>query len=99
MKNLIERDKKKRILIKKYEKKRQAYKSIINNYKVLADVRWNASIQLSELPKNSSPVKSNNRCIITGRGKSVGRSFKISRLVFRELGRYGKISGLKKSSW
>jgi len=39
MKNLIERDKKRRLLIQKYEKKRQAYKSIIQNYKVLPDIR------------------------------------------------------------
>jgi len=99
MKNLIERDKKRRILIKKYEKKRKAYKSIIHNYKILSDIRWKACIELSKLPNNSSSVKLNNRCIISGRSKSVNRLFRISRLVFRELGRYGKIPGLKKSSW
>jgi len=99
MKNLIERDKKRRLLIQKYEKKRQAYKSIIQNYKVLPDIRWRASLELSELPQNSSSVKLHNRCIITGRAKSIGRSFRLSRLVLRELARYGKIPGLKKSSW
>jgi len=99
MKNIIERDKKRRILIKKYEKKRQAYKSIIHNYHLPSDIRWNSSIELSKLPKDSSLVKLDNRCILTGRSKSVNRSYRLSRMVFRELCRFGKIPGLKKSSW
>jgi len=99
MKNLIERDKKKRFLIKRYETKRQAFKSIIFNYKVLSDIRWKASMELSSLPKNSSFIRFKNRCVITGRGRSISRFLRISRLVFREFARDGKISGLTKSSW
>jgi small subunit ribosomal protein S14 len=40
-----------------------------------------------------------NRCILTGRPRSILRNWKVSRIAFRDLGRSGKISGLRKSSW
>jgi len=55
-------------------------------------------MELSSLPKNSSFIRFKNRCVITGRGRSISRFLRISRLVFREFARDGKISGLTKSS-
>jgi len=40
-----------------------------------------------------------NRCVITGRSRSVSRFFKISRIQFRELSSVGKIPGIFCSSW
>lgn len=54
---------------------------------------------LQKLPKNSSPVRINNRCFLTGRGRGYMRDFGISRIVFRELANDGKIPGVRKSSW
>lgn len=54
---------------------------------------------LQKLPKNSSPVRLNNRCMFTGRVRSYYRKFGISRLVLREMALRGEIPGLKKSSW
>ena len=54
---------------------------------------------LQKLPKNSSPVRLNNRCMITGRARSYYRKFGVSRLVLREMALRGEIPGLKKSSW
>jgi small subunit ribosomal protein S14 len=57
------------------------------------------SIGLQKLPRNSSPVRVNNRCAITGRGRGYLRAFGLSRIAFRELAREGKIPGVKKASW
>lgn len=54
---------------------------------------------LQKLPKNSSPVRFKNRCAITGRSRGYLRAFGLSRIMFRELAREGKIPGVKKSSW
>jgi len=99
MKNLLVRDKKKRKLISKYEYKKLNLKKIITNSELSSDLRWDASLKLSSLPKNSSKTRAKNRCIITNRGKAIHRHFKISRIILRQLGLSGEISGLKKSSW
>ena len=54
---------------------------------------------LANLPRDSSPTRSHNRCQLTGRSKGVLRKFKISRIMLRELALAGKIPGLKKASW
>jgi len=54
---------------------------------------------LSLLPKNSSPVRLHNRCLLTGRPKGYIRQFGISRITFREMASNGLIPGVKKASW
>ena len=54
---------------------------------------------LQKLPRNSSPVRIKNRCAISGRQRGFMRDFGVSRIVFRELARDGKIPGVKKASW
>lgn len=54
---------------------------------------------LQKLPKNSSPVRINNRCFATGRRRGYMRDFGLSRIKFRELAREGKLPGVRKSSW
>jgi small subunit ribosomal protein S14 len=54
---------------------------------------------LQKLPKNASPVRIKNRCAMSGRGRGYMRDFGVSRIVFRELARDGKIPGVKKASW
>jgi len=54
---------------------------------------------LQKLPKNSSPVRLHNRCMVTGRARGFHRKFGISRLVLREKALKGEIPGLKKASW
>ena len=54
---------------------------------------------LANLPRDSSPTRSHNRCQLTGRSKGTLRKFKISRIMLRELALAGKIPGLRKASW
>jgi len=54
---------------------------------------------LQKLPKNASPVRLHNRCLMTGRSRGYYRKFGISRLQFREMALRGEIPGIKKSSW
>jgi small subunit ribosomal protein S14 len=54
---------------------------------------------LQKLPKNASPVRLHNRCMLTGRPKGYMRQFGISRINFREMALSGLIPGVKKASW
>ena len=54
---------------------------------------------LALLPRNSSPVRLHNRCMITGRPRGYMRQFGISRVLFRKMALEGKIAGVTKASW
>ena len=54
---------------------------------------------LSLLPRNSSPVRLHNRCLLTGRPKGYMRQFGISSITFREMASKGLIPGIRKASW
>ena len=95
----IERDKKRRKLVSKYELKRLQLKTIIYTHSLPKDVRWNASLKLAKLPRNSSKVRIRNRCVITGRSRGVYRLFKMSRILFRQYASSGLLTGVKKASW
>jgi small subunit ribosomal protein S14 len=86
-KSLIARQDKRRKLVDKYAKLREELKEK-GDYDAL-----------QKLPRNSSPVRLNNRCMFTGRVRSYYRKFGVSRLVLREMALKGEIPGLKKSSW
>ncbi|RAZ81245.1 30S ribosomal protein S14 [Planococcus halotolerans] len=55
--------------------------------------------ELNKLPKDSSPVRLKNRCMVTGRPRGYMRKFGMSRIAFRELAHKGQIPGVKKASW
>ncbi len=54
---------------------------------------------LQKLPRNSSPSRVRNRCILTGRGRGVYKKYGLCRNVFRQLALEGKIPGIRKASW
>ena len=97
--SLIQRNLKRERLVKKYSKKRLSLKKIIKNKKTSPEERIDSINKLSKLPKNSSPCRLRNRCIVTGRPRGVYRKFRLSRIAFRELANDGKLPGVTKSSW
>jgi small subunit ribosomal protein S14 len=99
MNNLLYRDKKKRNIYSKYEVQRLEYKAVLNNLSLPKEARYTSLLSLNKLPRNSSKIRIKNRCILTGRGHSVLRLCKLSRIKFRELASQGYIMGVKKSSW
>ena len=97
--SLIQRNLKRERLVRKYSKKRLSLKKIIKNKKTSPEERIDAINKLSKLPKNSSPCRLRNRCIVTGRPRGNYRKFKLSRIAFRELANNGMLPGITKSSW
>ncbi len=95
----VQRDLKRRRLIKSKANKRAELKAIIANKEVGMEERFAAVLQLSELPKNSSRIRARNRCSLTGRPRAFHRKFKLSRIAIRELASRGELPGVTKSSW
>ncbi|MDU8912206.1 30S ribosomal protein S14 [Aestuariicoccus sp. MJ-SS9] len=98
-KAMIEREKKRERLVKKYAAKRAALKEIASDESKPMEERFKARLQLAKLPRNSSPSRLHNRCQLTGRPHAYYRKLKISRIALRELGSAGQLPGVVKSSW
>ena len=98
-KSSIQRNLKRLRLIEKYAAKRAELKAIIANPETPDEDFYKAQAKLTNLPKNSSPVRARKRCSITGRPRSYIGRFGLSRITFRELASQGKIPGVTKSSW
>lgn len=54
---------------------------------------------MAKLPRDSSPTRVHNRCLLTGRPHGYLRKFGVSRIAFRELAYKGQIPGVRKASW
>jgi len=93
------KDLKKRLFVYKYDYIRYKLKFIINNTQLHPAIRYKAQLKLSNLVKDSAKTRLKNRCILTGRSRSVYKKFKISRIIFRELALKGLLVGIRKASW
>ena len=97
--SMIERDKKRRRLAKKFSYRRARLKEIAADRSLPAEERFAARLKLAELPRNSSPTRIRNRCDLSGRPRGYYRKLRMSRIALRDLGSTGMIPGMVKSSW
>lgn len=96
---LINRDKKRRDIVKKFKAKRAALLETINNQKASDEDRDAARVKLQLLPRDASPVRLRNRCAITGRPRGVYRKFGLGRSKLRDFIMRGEVPGMIKASW
>jgi len=97
--SMIQREAKRAKLVAKYAEKRAALKAIINDVNASDDEKWEATLKLQALPRDSSSSRQRNRCQVTGRPHGVFRRFGLSRIKLREAAMRGDVPGLKKASW
>lgn len=97
--SMIERDKKRRRLAKKFAFRRARLKAIASDLSVPAEERFAARLKLAELPRNASPTRIHNRCDLTGRPRGYYRKLRLSRIALRDLASNGLVPGMVKSSW
>ncbi|MBN9065755.1 MAG: 30S ribosomal protein S14 [Rhizobiaceae bacterium] len=95
----VEKNKRRRSLVKSYAAKRKELKAIIMDQKLPIEERFRAQLKLAALPRNSSATRIRNRCEVTGRPRAYYRKLRMSRIALRELGAIGLVPGLVKSSW
>jgi len=98
-KSSVEKNKNRAKLVKRYAEKRATLRKTIKNRELEPEERFEATLQLAALPRNSAKVRLRNRCGLTGRPRGYYRKFGMSRIALRDLGSTGQIPGLVKASW
>lgn len=98
-KSMIAREAKRERMVQKYAAKRAELKAVISSPTASDDEKWDAQIRLQKLPRDSSPVRQQRRCQVTGRPHGVYRKFGLSRNILRQAAMRGDVPGLVKSSW
>ncbi|MBN9134325.1 MAG: 30S ribosomal protein S14 [Nitrosospira multiformis] len=96
---VINRDLKRRKVVKKFEVRRAELLTIINDSSAGDEDRHSARIKLQMLPRNASPVRLRNRCSLTGRPRGVYSKFGLGRGKLRDIAMSGEIPGIIKASW
>lgn len=98
-KSCIIKNEKRKEVVKQYAQQRAILKEVIRNPGSSLEERMEAQRGLQALPRNASPSRVRNRCLISGRTRGFLRRFGMSRIDFRLLALRGDISGVRKSSW
>ena len=86
-------------MAEKFANRRQKLKNIVMDKNASPEERFQATLKLAELPRNSAKIRFRNRCKVTGRSRSYYRKFGVIRVELRDMASFGEIPGLVKSSW
>jgi small subunit ribosomal protein S14 len=98
-KSQVLRDERRRKLIAKYAERRAELRRRLKDQNVSIEEKLQIQAEFAKLPRNSSPVRLNRRCSVSGRSHSYYRKFGISRIALRDLALRGQLPGVRKSSW
>jgi small subunit ribosomal protein S14 len=96
---MVARERKRARTVAKFAGKRAELKAILRDANASDDDKWDAQVKLQKLPRNSSPVRQQRRCQMTGRPHAVYRKFGLCRNKLREAAMRGDVPGLVKASW
>lgn len=99
MKKIIKKDKRQRLLFQYSELRKLSIKSTLHNKFLPFLIRTQVQQKNFRFDLNSSITRIKNRCILTGRSRSISRIFKLSRLQFRLLASNAMLPGVNKYSW
>jgi small subunit ribosomal protein S14 len=97
--SMVEREKRRALVVKKYAVKRARLKELIRSPKTSPEARAAAQAELQAQPRDASAARQRKRCAVTGRSRGVYRKFGLSRVKIREVASRGEIPGLAKASW
>lgn len=97
--SILNRDKERQKLAKKFAARRAELKAKIISPKSSDEERHEAVIALQKLPRDSARTRQRNRCGLTGRSRGYYRKFGLSRSELRKLMMKGEVPGVLKASW
>ena len=98
-KSSVEKNNRRQRRVKQYAKRWERLREIARDKSVAPEERFEATLKMAELPRNTNPTRVRNRCELTGRPRAVYRRFKLCRVALRDLASVGLIPGVTKSSW
>jgi small subunit ribosomal protein S14 len=96
--SIIERQKRRERLVRKYQEKRGQLLQEFSKAETLG-TKLSLHQKIEKLPRNSIQVRSRNRCWRTGRGRGFYRDFGLCRHMIREMAHNGVLPGVYKASW
>ena len=97
--SMVNRDIKRKKLVKKFASKRAELKATISSVTASYEDKMDAVTKLQKLPRDSSASRVRNRCELTGRSRGVYAKFGLGRNKLREATMRGDVPGLRKASW
>jgi len=98
LKNSIRRDYNNRLDYSNLELERLEYKILTNN-RILPLVQRIKIKNSFSIERKGSRTLIRNKCMLTGRDRSVVKKYGLSRIMFRKLAESGLISGVRRASW
>ncbi len=98
-KGLIESNDRKKRLCAASSERRKLLKGIIMNRSLTIEERFEATLKLAQMPRNSAPIRIRSRCFETGRPRGVYRFANLGRIALREKAVRGALPGVRRSSW
>lgn len=98
-KSAIEKNKRRRESVARHAAKRAEIKAQMKDESLSFEERFKLHMKLAEMPRDGSKTRLRNRCGVSGRPRGYYRKLGMSRIALRELGNFGQIPGLVKSSW
>lgn len=97
--SMIEREKRRVQLHKRFGEKRKLLKAVISNMDSSHEERAIAEQKLQALPRNSSRSRQRNRCRLCGRSRAYNRLTGLCRIHMRHAVMNGYVPGMHKASW
>ncbi|MBV8662051.1 MAG: 30S ribosomal protein S14 [Hyphomicrobiales bacterium] len=98
-KSSVEKNNRRARRAKMYARRWARLREVARDKSVAPEERFEATLKMAELPRNTNPTRVKNRCELTGRPHAFYRRFKLSRIALRDLASVGLIPGVTKSSW
>ena len=87
-----------RILIIKYELRRQLLKSLMKSQQNTNMERLNARYQFTRIPRLARTTQAQFRCLTLGRARGVNTRYGLSRFAFRNAANRGLITAVRRGS-
>ncbi|VDO05633.1 unnamed protein product [Rodentolepis nana] len=96
---IMVRDYKRRIVASHFAPLRSRLNAIRKNNLLPQDVRDTASVQIHSLPRDSCFTRIMTRCVMTSRRRGCKTRWRVSRIIFRSLADYNRLSGAQWAIW
>ncbi|KAL6760954.1 mitochondrial ribosomal protein S14 [Haematococcus lacustris] len=89
-----------RITVREHEADHTLFKAMVSDTTLPLDTRLQVQrLFETSIPRDAMATRVVNRCVLTGRPRSVHRFARLSRIMLRQLAHYGLLPGVTKASW
>lgn len=93
------KDNKRRIMVAEHAVDRLRVNSLRKNDILPLELREIADAEIAAFPRDSCLVRVRERCALTSRPRGIVHRWRLSRIVWRDLADYNKLSGVQRAMW